>query len=303
MKTNNDGARRTAKREAFKFEPADEKIIEEVKSEEDARLNGKDAQPDPHAGGFYTTNSVRRMDTQTVHRMMNTTGSLGVTEGKRKPMTRARMMTMILPLAFIMLYIASVVTADVIGLLGIYIRLTPLSVVLYMIYLLITLLGVLFLMFMDMLPKPLALLVIFVSIFCVHGNMLLIVPLAISFIAIAITVRGVLFRVCVYSLSVIMLLCTVFIFRAGMKTSYENKVSSDDGRYTLVMKTADDGKDLKYTLILESSGTFYRRWEVTDGYVDTYYFTDAGEIAYGRSNEYGQAQTVKAVKISDITGK
>lgn len=313
MKTNdpNDKRMNTAKMakiDTFQFEAVDSSLVDDIAREEEARLNTPQSGNPSRAGDdgreyrFYATNSVKRMDTQTVNRMM-TTSSLaipGAPGGKRKPMTGRRMAAMLLPLAIIISYIIAVVAIDVIGLTGCYFRLTPVSVVLYVLYLALTLIGVVLLMFMDMLPKPLALLVLFVSIFCVHGNAFLMVPLILSFIAIGITIDGVYPRVAVCAIAVIMAFYAAVLGVSNAKTVRDTPVRSEDGKYSLVLETVDDGKELSYTLHLETSGTIYRRYIVNRGYVDVYYFGADDTVAFGEANEYGQPKTLRTIKITDI---
>ncbi|MCI8589244.1 MAG: hypothetical protein HFE77_00790 [Clostridiales bacterium] len=327
MKTNNDSGKRPLgpgapmsaqtnrqQPEPFRYKPADSKIVDDVRREEEARLNVKQASSGrPQAGAsaagtptgeyqFFATNSVKRMDTQTVHRMMTTT-SLAIPTvpgGKRKAMTKKKMAALLVPLCLIVAYILSVVCIDLLGLFGYHFRMTPLTVILYILYLLLSAVGVLLLMFMDMMPKPLALLVVFTSLFCVHGNVFLMVPLILSFVAVGITIEGMYPRICVCGIAVFMAFyaCVLGVNQAKILRA-EEKVS-EDGKYILTLQTEDDGKELTYTLILETTGGFYKKYEVETGFVDIYYFGEGKTVAYGESNEYGQPKTVKTAKIADI---
>lgn len=177
---------------------------------------------------------------------------------------------------------------------------TPLGIVLYILYLLLTLAGVMLLMFMDMMPKPLALLVIFMSLFCVHGNPFFMVPLIVAFVAVGITVEGAYPRIAVCGIALFMAFyaCVLGVNRAKIIRSDE--VVSEDGAYVLVLQTEDNGKELSYTLLLETTGSLYKQYEVEKGYVDIFYFGEGKTVAYGQSNEYGQPKTVKTAKIEDL---
>ncbi len=308
MKTNDPHGNRNkmSKIDTFQFEAVDSNLVDDIAREEEARLNTPGDRPLSQTAEreyrFYTTNSVKRMDTQTVNRMM-TTSSLAVPAspgGKRKPMTGKRAAAMLIPLCIIIAYIFSLVAVDILGLCGYYFRLTPVSVILYVLYLALSLLGVVLLMFMDMLPKPLALLVTFVSMFCVHGNLYLMVPMIAAFIAIGITVEGTYPRIAVCAVTVFMAFYAVVIGVNNAKLTRENPVESPDGSYRLVLQTADDGHDLSYTLLLETTGTLYKKYPVETGYVDLYYFGEDGTVAYGEANEYGQPQTIRTADIEEI---
>lgn len=307
MRTN-DGkgnSGKMAKIDTFQFEAVDGKLVEDIAKEEEERLKGAPGAPTAEREyRFYTTNSVRRMDTQTVHRLSSTgtatSGIPTVPDGKRKPVTKKRAAVMLLPLCIIIAYIASVVAVDVLGLSGFYFRMTPVSVIMYILYIALSALGVLLLMFMDMLPKPLALLVVFVSLFCVHGNVYLMVPLILAFIAIGITVDGTYARIVVCAVAAFMAFYAVVLGVGNSKVMRSEPVVSEDGTYQLVVETTDDGSDLFCSLLLESRGTVYRKYKVHGGYVDIYYFGEDGTVAFGESNEYGQPKTVKTVRIEDI---
>lgn len=251
---------------------------------------------------FYATSSIKRVDTQTVNRMMTTTSTAipSAPGAGRKPMTRQRMIAMLVPLAIIIAYIISIVAIDVLGLSGLYFRMTAVSVVLYTLYLTLTLIATVLLMFMDMLPKPLALLVLFVSIFCVHGNAFLMVPLILAFVAIGITIEGTEVRVTVCALAVIMGFYAIVLGVGNAKITYGEPVKSVDGAYILHLQTTDDGSSLSYSLVLETTGTLYRKYTVNTGYSDVFYFGEDDTIAFGEANEYGQPKTFKTVKIADI---
>lgn len=304
MRTN-DGkgnSGKMAKIDTFQFEAVDGKLVEDIAREEEERLKGA-APTAEREYRFYTTNSVRRMDTQTVHRLSatgTTSGIPTVPDGKRKPVTKKRAAVMLVPLCIIIAYIAAVVAVDVLGLSGFYFRMTPVSVIMYILYIALSALGVLLLMFMDMLPKPLALLVVFVSLFCVHGNMYLMIPLILAFIAIGITVDGTYARIVVCAIAAFMAFYAVVLGVGNSKVMRSEPVVSEDGTYQLVVETTDDGSDLLCSLLLESRGTVYRKYKVHGGYVDIYYFGEDGTVAFGESNEYGQPKTVKTVRIEDI---
>lgn len=303
--SENPNRQKMSKIDTFQFEAVDSKIVDDIQREEEARLNAKTPPAGAKQAGdyqFFTTNSVRRMDTQTVHRMMTTT-SLEIPAspgGKRKAMTKKRMAALLVPLCIIVAYILCMVCLDILGLLGFHYRMTPLGIVLYILYLLLTLAGVMLLMFMDMMPKPLALLVIFMSLFCVHGNPFFMVPLIVAFVAVGITVEGAYPRIAVCGIALFMAFyaCVLGVNRAKIIRSDE--VVSEDGAYVLVLQTEDNGKELSYTLLLETTGSLYKQYEVEKGYVDIFYFGEGKTVAYGQSNEYGQPKTVKTAKIEDL---
>ncbi|MCI8332499.1 MAG: hypothetical protein HFE78_06710 [Clostridiales bacterium] len=318
MKTNNNSGKRPSEArmpkrspanqqrpEPFQFKPADSKIVDDVRREEEARLNVRQGASDRAPTGeyqFFATNSVKRMDTQTVHRMMTTT-SLSIPTvpgGKRKTMTKKRMAALLIPLCIIVAYILSVVCIDLLGLFGYYFRMTPLTIILYVLYLLLSAVGILLLMFMDMMPKPLALLVVFMSLFCVHGNVFLMVPLIVSFVAVGITIEGMYPRIAVCGIALFMAFYACVLGVNQSKISRAEEVRSEDGRYILTLQTEDDGKSETHTLILETTGGFYKKYEVEKGYVNIYYFGEGKTVAYGEANEYGQPKTVKTAKIADV---
>ena len=315
MKTSNNGQNgknntdKMSKIDTFQFEAVDGKMVDDIRREEEERLNSRAGNTRGSDQGqeyrFFTTNSVRKMDTQTVHRMMTTT-SLSIPTaptGKRKPMTKKRMAALIVPLLIILSYIVTVVVIDILGLCGFYFRMSAASVLLYILYLALSIVGILLLMFMDMLPKPLALMVAFISMFCVHGNLFLMVPLIVAFVAIGITVEGSYSRIAVCAIAVFMAFYACVLGVNQSKVLCSDKIYSEDGNYLLVLETADDGKELSYTMFLETTGTMYRKYPVEQGYVDLYYFGEEQTIAYGESNEYGQPKTVKTVKISDVLNR
>ena len=318
MRTNNDGRKRPSdardpkrsqqtrqRPEPFQFKPADSHIVDAVKQEEEARLNARQAHLDRSLTGefhLFETNSVKRMDTQTVHRMMTTT-SLAIPTvpgGKRKTMTKKRMAALLIPLCIIVAYILSVVCIDLLGLFGYHFRATPLTIILYILYCFLTIAGILLLMFMDMMPKPLALLVVFVSLFCVHGNVFLMVPLIVSFVAVGITIEGMYPRISVCGIALIMAFYACVLGVNQSKITRGEEVASEDAKYMLVLQTEDDGKNETHTLILETTGGFYKKYVVEEGYVDIYYFGEGKTVAYGEANEFGQPKAVKTAKIEDI---
>jgi hypothetical protein len=187
---------------------------------------------------------------------------------------------------------------------GYHFGLTPVSVILYVLYLTLTLLGTMLMMFMDVLPKPVALLVLFVSIFCVNGNKLLMIPLVLAFIGIAITVDGSYTRIVTCAIAVFMAFYAVVIGVAGSKITRSDIVESKDGKYQLVREIRDDGKELKDALILETDGTLYKRYVVEEKYVSEYYFTEDGDVAYAEADRHGEkVGTDKVVSIKKIIGK
>ena len=314
MKTNDGGNRsKMAKIDTFQFEAVDnDKLVDDIRQEEEARLNKKSAPPGEREYRFYTTNSVRRVDTETVHRVMNTTGTGGVyttgttavRQGKKRPAAKRSPAAVIIPLGIILSYIIAVVAVDIMGLLGYRFGLTPVSVVLYVLYVALSLLGAMLLMFMDVLPKPLALLVLFVSIFCVHGNQFLMIPLALAFIGVAITVEGSYTRIVTCAIAVFMAFYTVVLGVSASKVTRTEPVVSDDGRYQLVNEMRDDGEELSYALVLETRGTVYKRYVIEERYVESYYFGEDETVTYGDADEYGVKVSVgRVVSIEEIINK
>ena len=282
MKTNdvNEGGNRSkmAKIDTFQFEAVDnDKLVDDIRREEEERLNKKGVPPGEREYRFYTTNSVGRVDTQTVHRVMNTTGTgpvynttgTVVAQGTKKPKPKNRK-AMLIPISIIIAYIIAVVAIDVMGLMGYRFGLTPVSVVLYVLYVALSLLGVLLLMFMDVLPKPLALLVLFLSIFCVQSNLYLMIPLAIGFIGIAITVEGNYTRIVTCAIAVFMAFYTVVLGVSTSKVTRTEPIVSDDGVYQLTLEMRDDGEELSYALVLETRGTIYKRYIIEERFTFCY---------------------------------
>ncbi len=311
MKTNDSGNRsKMAKIDTFQFEAVDnDKLVDDIRREEEARLNKKGVPAGEREYHFYTTNSVKRVDTQTVHRVMNTTGTgpiystTGTTvvrNGGRRPAKKRSPAAIFIPLAIILAYIIAVVAVDIMGLLDYRFGLTPVSVVLYVLYIALSLLGVMLLMFMDMLPKPLALLVLFVSLFCVHGNLYLMIPLVLAFIGIAITVEGNYTRIVACAIAVFTAFYAVVLGFGAAKVTRTEPVVSDDGRYQLVLEMTDDGKELTYAFILETRGTVYKRYVIEEKYVEKFYFGEDETVTYGESDEYGRVSVGRVVEIEDI---
>lgn len=319
MKTNdvNESGNRSkmAKIDTFEFTAAtNDEIIEDVRREEEARLNNKKGvPPGEREYRFYTTNTVKRVDTQSVHRLntttgtgpvYNTTGTMVAQSSRRRTAKKPSLAARLIPLAIIIAHILSVVSVDIIGLMGYYFGLTPVSVVLYVLYLTLTILGTMLMMFMDVLPKPVALLVLFVSIFCVNGNKLLMIPLVLAFIGVAITIEGNYTRIVTCAIAVFMAFYAVVIGVSGSKVTRSDIVESEDGQYQLVRETRDDGKELKDALILETDGTLYKRYVIAEKYVSEYYFTDEGDVAYAEADRHGEkAGPDKVVSIKQIIGK
>ena len=318
MKTNDEmirdlssrSAEKMAKIDTFEFEAVPEN--ERAKQEQSERQRQAASRLDSmraHEGSdgsreykFFDTSSVKRVDTETVHRMM-TTSSLEIPTapgGRRKKMTKKRMMMMLIPLGIIFSYILMLVILDISGLCGNCFRFSAAGVILYILYLALTFLGVTLLMFMDIMPKPLALLVIFISMFCMQGNLFLIIPLIIAFIAIAITMESFYPRVITAGLALFMCIYACICGSVIAKTAYGEAVKSEDGKYQLVMETKESGDGFTYNLYIMGTGTVYKKALVCDEYADIYYFGEGDTVAYGTCNQYGQPQTVRTVKIEEL---
>ena len=72
--SENPNRQKMSKIDTFQFEAVDSKIVDDIQREEEARLNAKTPPAGAKQAGdyqFFTTNSVRRMDTQTAVKVMN----------------------------------------------------------------------------------------------------------------------------------------------------------------------------------------------------------------------------------------
>lgn len=310
MRTNDDmnknkssnNAEKMAKIDTFQFEAVKGEQTEPQKQSSYERMRTHEGSDGSREYKFFNTNSIRRVDTEQVHRMV-TTSSLELPTapgGRRRRMTKRRMVMMMIPLCIIFMYIIMLVTLDIIGLCGNYFRFSAVGAVLYILYIIVSFFGVTLLMFMDIMPKPLALAVTFISMFCMQGNLFFIIPLIVAFIAIGITMEGFYSRMVIAG--IVLFMC-IYAFICGsviMKTSASPAISSEDGKYELVMETKQSGDGFTYNLYLRTTGTVYKKKLVSSEYADTYYFGEGDTVAYGVCNQYGQMQAVRTVKIEDI---
>lgn len=299
---NNRNAEKMAKIDTFQFEAAKGEQTQAQQSSSYERMRAQEGSDGSREYKFFNTNSIRRVDTEQVHRMM-TTSSLDIPTApnrRRKRMTKRRMAVMMIPLCIIFAYIVMLVTLDIVGLCGNYFRFGALGVVLYILYLIVSFFGVTLLMFMDIMPKPLALAVTFISMFCMQGNLFFIIPLIVAFIAIGITMEGFYARLVIAGIALFMCIYAFICGSVVMKTSASEAMRSEDGKYELVMETKQSGDGFTYCLYLQTTGTVYKKKLVSSEYADTYYFGEGDTVAYGVCNQYGQMQTVKTVKIEDI---